>query len=280
MPWNGSGTYAPPAASFPEVNGTVIDAGRYNPTISDLASGITNAVAKDGQNVPTANLPMGGFKHTGADDGTAAGQYLVFDQEGSLANLTVTDTAIPDNGFYRPAANTLGFATAGAMRGAVDASGNFGLGTVAPTDFVQLLRTTNAGVLVRNENPSAGFSAYVGFAAESDVGETVISANSSGNGAGAAITGGTAGGGVYSTAGLTGGLAVGASAGPLTLFAGSTSVIRARFESTGFDLLLPTAAKALTINSHMTITLTSNTNLRFSVRGSDGVTRVANVTLA
>lgn len=37
---------------------------------------------------------------------------------------------------------------------------------------------------------------------------------------------------------------------------------------------------AIATNGDMTFTLTSNTNLRISVRGSDGVTRVANLTLA
>ena len=40
------------------------------------------------------------------------------------------------------------------------------------------------------------------------------------------------------------------------------------------------SAPALTVNSQMVFSLTSNTNLRVSVRGTDGVTRVANLTLA
>lgn len=80
MPWNGSGSYVLPPAYSPEVNGTVIDAVRYNGLTTDVASGISNALAKDGQNVPTANLPMGGFKHTGAADANSSGQYLVYGQ--------------------------------------------------------------------------------------------------------------------------------------------------------------------------------------------------------
>lgn len=83
MPWNGSGTYSPPVATFPEVNGTVIDANRYNPTISDLAAGITACLAKDGQNVPVTNLPMGGFKHTGANVAANSGEYVTFNQAGA-----------------------------------------------------------------------------------------------------------------------------------------------------------------------------------------------------
>jgi hypothetical protein len=36
----------------------------------------------------------------------------------------------------------------------------------------------------------------------------------------------------------------------------------------------------LTVNNQLTVNATSNTNLRFSYRGSDGTTRVANITLA
>jgi hypothetical protein len=39
-------------------------------------------------------------------------------------------------------------------------------------------------------------------------------------------------------------------------------------------------APTLGVNSQMVFNLTSNTNLRISVRGTDGVTRVANITLA
>ncbi len=90
MPWNGSGTYSPPAASFPEVNGTVIDAGRYNPTVNDLAAGITNCLAKDGQNSPSANLPMGGYKLTNLAAGTTANDSVAYGQNASFASLTVT----------------------------------------------------------------------------------------------------------------------------------------------------------------------------------------------
>jgi len=41
-----------------------------------------------------------------------------------------------------------------------------------------------------------------------------------------------------------------------------------------------TSAPTLTANQQMVFALTSNTNLRVSVRGTDGVTRVANLTLA
>ena len=42
----------------------------------------------------------------------------------------------------------------------------------------------------------------------------------------------------------------------------------------------PASPPSLAVNGQMVMNLTSNTNLRISARGSDGVTRVANITLA
>jgi hypothetical protein len=67
-----------------------------------------------------------------------------------------------------------------------------------------------------------------------------------------------------------------------TTAAGSATVTeRARIDSSG-NLLqsAPTTAPTLSTNGTMVFNLTSNTNLRVSVRGSDGVTRTANLTLA
>lgn len=90
MAWNGTGTYNLPAAYTPEVNGTVVDATRYNGATSDIATGITAALAKNGENSATANLRMGGFKLTGVAAATAAGDAVRFEQ----ANLLVSDATI------------------------------------------------------------------------------------------------------------------------------------------------------------------------------------------
>lgn len=114
MPWSGAGTYTLPPAFSPEVNGTTIDATRYNGLTSDVATGITAALAKNGENVPTANLPMGSFKHTGAASASATGQYLVYGQSGaSLTTLTITGAAIIQGG------QTLGLGRANAAENAV-----------------------------------------------------------------------------------------------------------------------------------------------------------------
>lgn len=54
-----------------------------------------------------------------------------------------------------------------------------------------------------------------------------------------------------------------------------------RLDSSGNAISkVPATPPTLAANSQMVFNLTSNTNLRVSVRGTDGVTRVANITLA
>jgi hypothetical protein len=59
-------------------------------------------------------------------------------------------------------------------------------------------------------------------------------------------------------------------------------VDRFLIDGNGMPIFQPGSATpaTLSVNGQITMTLTSNTNLRFSARGSDGVTRVANLTLA
>lgn len=56
---------------------------------------------------------------------------------------------------------------------------------------------------------------------------------------------------------------------------------RVRLDANGnFIKYVATSAPTLSANQQMVFALTSNTNLRISVRGTDGTTRVANITLA
>lgn len=173
MPWSGAGTYSLPPAYSPEVNGTTVDAVRYNGLTSDVASGITAALAKNGENVPTANLPMGGFKHTGAADASATGQYIAFNQATAVGSLTitaltvtsatgerfiVTGSTVPANGIYLSAANTLAFASNATARGAVNSTGNWTIN--APNSGIALsvagLATATTAVSVIGGNSATG----------------------------------------------------------------------------------------------------------------------------
>jgi hypothetical protein len=79
--WNGSGTWARAYDWTTERDaGYNIDATKFDAENDAISDGINNCLTKDGQNAPTANLPMGGYKHTGVADGTAANHYATLGQ--------------------------------------------------------------------------------------------------------------------------------------------------------------------------------------------------------
>lgn len=55
-------------------------ASRHDDHDQDLADGINACLLKDGTNTPTADLPMGGFTHTGLGSGTANGEAIIYNQ--------------------------------------------------------------------------------------------------------------------------------------------------------------------------------------------------------
>lgn len=74
MPRNGAGTATPPAGN-PVVSGTTITSTWGNDTVDDIYNELSNSLAKDGQTTPTANLPMGGHRHTGVGDSSSLTSY-------------------------------------------------------------------------------------------------------------------------------------------------------------------------------------------------------------
>ena len=74
MARNGSGTYVLPAGN-PVTTGTTISSTWANTTLSDISSALTTSISSDGQTTPTANLPMGGFAHTGVANASVRTQY-------------------------------------------------------------------------------------------------------------------------------------------------------------------------------------------------------------
>jgi hypothetical protein len=89
MPRDGSGNYSLPSGN-PVVTNTVISSsGWANPTLSDIATAITQSLSRDGQTTPTADLTMGNFKlrslanAIARTDAVPAGQI----QDGGLITL-------------------------------------------------------------------------------------------------------------------------------------------------------------------------------------------------
>jgi hypothetical protein len=85
MSRNGAGVYTL-AAGNPVVTGTTISSTWANNTLSDIATALTQSLAKDGQTTPTANIPLGGFKITGLGAPTTAGDALAYGS--SLGSIT------------------------------------------------------------------------------------------------------------------------------------------------------------------------------------------------
>jgi hypothetical protein len=98
LSYNGSGTFQINTAGQPVVTGTVISSTAFNSLTSDLATGLSTALTKDGQTTVTANIPMSNFKITGLGAATAAADAVRFSQlQGSadkLLTVTGTDTYV------------------------------------------------------------------------------------------------------------------------------------------------------------------------------------------
>lgn len=94
MARDGSGNHSLPEAAF--VSGTTIESAKVNANFSDISSALTASLAKDGQTVPTANLPMGGFKHTNVAVATSRTDYArasqIADNSMGYAASSGTDT--------------------------------------------------------------------------------------------------------------------------------------------------------------------------------------------
>lgn len=76
MPYNGSGSYSRLYSWVDDRDDDIkIRADRMDAEDDGFATGLSTAITKDGQTTPTANLPMGGFKHTGVADGSARSHY-------------------------------------------------------------------------------------------------------------------------------------------------------------------------------------------------------------
>lgn len=91
MSYNGSGTFNINSAGQPVVSGTVISSTAFNALTSDLATGLTTALTKDGQSTPTANITLGGYKITNLAAGTAAADAVRFSQlQGGSTSTYIT----------------------------------------------------------------------------------------------------------------------------------------------------------------------------------------------
>ena len=131
MARNGSGTYTLPAGN-PVVTGSTISSTWANNTLGDIGTALTGSIAKDGQTTPTANLPMGGFAHTGVADATVRAMYGTAGQ-------------IQDSAFT--------FLTSPAGTNAITATASLGMSAyVTGQRFFFVAAATNTGAVTLNIN--------------------------------------------------------------------------------------------------------------------------------
>lgn len=90
MSYNGSGVWTANSTGLPVVTGTTISSTMFNAFTSDVATGLSTAVCKDGQQTITANIPLSSFKLTGLAAGSTSGDSVRYEQVLLLTGGTVT----------------------------------------------------------------------------------------------------------------------------------------------------------------------------------------------
>jgi hypothetical protein len=158
MPFNGSGTFTVYTPGNPIANGDTSNATYFNNTMTDFATGLSNTMTKDGQGVPTANIPMGNNKIVNLANGTISTDAAAYGQvtaaittaataaqNGSQTYLTAvsgtnTITATLTGLTAYTAGLTVRFTAAGANTGAVTLNiGSLGAINVVRADGVALV---------------------------------------------------------------------------------------------------------------------------------------------
>lgn len=111
MPYNGSnGTFTRLYNWQQDRDANIrIRADRMDAEDDGFATGLSTAICKDGQTTPTANLPMGGFRHTNVSDGASRTQYASVGQlqDGVTTWVDAGGTADAITAAYDPALTAL-----------------------------------------------------------------------------------------------------------------------------------------------------------------------------
>ncbi len=99
MGWNGAGQVVrtdgvrtgSDVAAQQKTAGVKVRADLHDTEMEDLATAIENTVARDGQNSPSANLPMGGFKHTGVTTSSGGSSRSEYTSGGVVQDGAILD---------------------------------------------------------------------------------------------------------------------------------------------------------------------------------------------
>ena len=166
MSYNGSGVFNINTAGQPVVTGTVISSTAFNALTSDLGTGLSTAITKDGQTTATARIPFAqginsslvtdatstttGSIITAGGVGIAKSLYVGTGISGAL-NGTVGATT-PSTGAFTTLSASSTVSAAGSTT--IDSSGNLGVGATAPSTWGALAVRKAVAVLGRSVSGS------------------------------------------------------------------------------------------------------------------------------
>jgi hypothetical protein len=153
MSFNGNGVFLINTPGQPVVSGTTITSTAFNALTTDLASGLTNTITKDGQTNITANIPMSNFKITGLGAGTNPNDAVRLAQiqdgiiNGRFVNLEYSGTFT----------GSTGVVNIGSGQIYKQVGGNVGINTTTPSE-----KLTVIGNIVGSNYyiPAAGAGTY------------------------------------------------------------------------------------------------------------------------
>ena len=255
MAWQLSGSTAM------TLNSTGLGVGVSPAVLLDIqsASAVIRATSSTGTNTSFAAFAnTGGAVRVGAENSAGGGLFT-----GSSAYSAVLGTT----GAY-----SAHIGTNGVVRATVDSSGNVGIGVTpsAWASFFKAIQINNRGAYISATSNSFSSAPFVqvgnnGYYDTTNSRWEYVTANAAAQYVQAANSH------LWYTA------ASGAADAEITDFATAKMTLDA---SGNLILLPPSTPPTLATNGQLTVNATSDTNLRFSYRGSDGVTRTANLTLA
>lgn len=105
MPFDGSGNFDRVHNFSADASaGIQAQATRFDAELDGMATGLENCQTLTGETTPTADSPMGGFKHTGVAAATSAGNYLRSDQSSNQVGIYVRDTNTSETGIMSASA--------------------------------------------------------------------------------------------------------------------------------------------------------------------------------
>jgi len=93
MTWDGAGTHNRIHNFSADASaGIQAQAVRFDAEFDDISTALENCQTLTGETTPTANSPMGGFRHTGVAAATSAAEYLRADQSSNQVGIYIRDT--------------------------------------------------------------------------------------------------------------------------------------------------------------------------------------------